>query len=188
MNADIMQAIVVTAEYYGRQLSEPVLRMYTADLSDLPPHKVLAGYAQYRRNPANRTFPLPAQIRELVNPEEFVAVEAQAREIAARVVGAVPKFGWNNVRGARSYIGEIGWGIVERQGGWQHICENLGTRMNATTFQAQVRDQADSSIRYGTTAIEQKLGALPEAQVRRSELTPVLDMTKFLPEPEGEGA
>jgi len=159
----LARAIKATATYYGRTLEPEVLSMMCDDLMDLPVEKVVAGYAQYRRSPANKFFPLPAQIRELVNPEEFVSVEAQAREIAARIVGAVTKFGWNNAKEAQVYIGPIGWNAVTRQGGWMNLCQNMGASINPTTFQAQLRDQLEGSIRYGEAAIEQNIFKLPES-------------------------
>lgn len=172
MSDKLKETIVLTHAYYnrGQPLQDGVLLMYAEDLSDLDPITCIEAYQCYRRNPQNRTFPLPAQIRELVNPEEFVAVEAKAREIAARVVGAVTRFGWNNGRDACEYIGPIGWTVVERQGGWRHICENLGLRIQATTFQAQIRDQVEGSLRHGP-ALEQSILALPEK--RSGELAPI---------------
>jgi hypothetical protein len=165
MNARQLLATTIknVATYYGRNLEPEVLSMMCDDLADLPIDQVVAGYNQYRRNPKNRTFPLPSQIRELVNPEEFVSVEAQAREIASRIVGAVTKFGWNNAKEAQVYIGPVGWNAVSRQGGWMNLCQNMGASINPTTFQAQLRDQLEGSIRYGEAAIEQNIFKLPES-------------------------
>lgn len=158
----------MTAEYYSRQLSETVLAMYAADLEDLEPDKVCAGYQQYRRNPQNRTFPLPAQIRELVNPEEFVAVETQAREIAARIMGAIPKFGWANPKEAQSYIGPHGWALVDRAGGWRYLCENTQARQVPMMI-AQFRDQLEGTLRYSLPVVERTIAALPSAEARGLE-------------------
>ena len=153
MSQAVKATIVGTAEYYGRQLSETVLTMYAEDLADLEPALVCQAYTQYRRNPKNKTFPLPAQIREIVVPDEFVSSEAKAREIAARIVGAIPKFGWNNSREAESYIGLDGWELVRRAGGWRYLCENVGVAINPSTLQAQMRDQLEGTFRYGRGTI-----------------------------------
>lgn len=184
----LREIIVLTHHFYhrGQPLLDEVVEMYVGDLADLDQAEVLSAYERWRRNPANRVAPLPAQIRELVNPEEFVAVESQAREIAARIVGAVPKFGWNNAARARMYIGEAGWELVERQGGWQYICENLGHRINAATFQAQLRDLAEGSLRHGSHVIEQSIGALPERRAR-GELKSMADILKLIPAKPGSG-
>jgi hypothetical protein len=154
----LAKTIKATATYYGRSLEPEVLTMMCDDLADLDAGKCMQAYANYRRNPRNKTFPLPAQIRELVNPEQFVSAEAKAREIAARIVGAIPKYGWNNGREAQVYIGPEGWAAVQRAGGWQYLCENVGVGIHATTLQAQLRDQLEGSLHYGRGAIEQAIG------------------------------
>jgi hypothetical protein len=123
--------------------------------------------AKWRRNPNNRKAPLPAEIRELVAPGEFISTEVKAREIAARIVGAITQFGWNNGTEARLYIGPEGWSAVERQGGWMHLCQNTGVTIQPTTLQAQLRDQIEGSLRYGAVAILGSIDALPHAEIRR---------------------
>lgn len=159
MSDKLKETIVLTFAYYSRSqaLSDQVLLMYVEDLSDLDPEACIEAYGRFRRNPANKTFPLPAQIRELVNPEQFVAIESRAREIAARICAAVPKYGWNNPKDAEAFIGPEGWSIVQRQGGWSYICENMGVKINPTSFQAQVRDQVEGSLRYGRETLEQSI-------------------------------
>ena len=170
----LKEMILLVHEYYhrGYPLSDQVLLMYASDLADLNEARCIEAYQRWRRNPANTRAPLPAQIREIVNPEEFVAVETQARELAARIVGAIPKFGWCNAKEARLYVGEVGWRIVERHGGWQYLCENVGTIINPAVLQAQMRDQAEGDIRYGSQAIEKSIGALSESKARGGELEP----------------
>lgn len=187
----LKEVILLTHEYYNRgaPLSDQVLLMYASDLSDLEPKKCIAAYEQYRRSPANKTFPLPAQIRALVNPEEFVTVEAKAREIAARICAAVPKFGWNNGSEARAFIGPEGWDVVQRQGGWQHLCEFFGWKINPSSFQAQVRDQVEASLHYGRQTIEESISAIPENRARRGTLENAKGILALIPvkdsEPDG---
>lgn len=156
----LRQTILAMANYYGRQIDEALLEMYHDDLADLDPLKCMAAYAQYRRNPANKTFPLPAQIRELVCPEEFVAPEVKARETAARIVGAISKYGWSNAKEAQVYIGPVGWEAVLRQGGWSHLCEQT-SKFNELTLQAQLRDQLTGTFKHGADAIATSIGVLP---------------------------
>jgi|GEM_PF-5036285 len=175
MKADLIKAISLTHAYYhrGQHLEDEVLLMYAEDLADLDVAACVDAYNRWRRNPKNRTFPLPAHIRELVNPEEFVSNESQAREIAGRVCGAVPKFGYANANAARLYIGPEGWSAVQRQGGWQYLCEQLGSNINPAIFQAQLRDLIEGSLHYGVQAIEHSIGALPS---RQQGLTPVREI------------
>lgn len=183
---DLARAIKATATYYNRQLDAEVLSMMCDDLDDLAPDACIAAYMQYRRNPANRAFPLPAQIRELVAPEEYVAVETQAREIASRIVGGIAKHGWCNGREAEADIGPIGWQLVQRYGGWSRLCQDVGTgrgMLNPLTLQAQLRDQLEGTIRYGAPAIAKAIGATPK---QTNGLESIGSIMNLLPEkPEG---
>jgi hypothetical protein len=185
----LKEVIALTCTYYGKQITEDLLQMYYEDLADLDPSLCINAYGQWRRNPENKFCPLPAQIRELVNPNEFVAVEAQAREIAARIVGAIPKFGWSGAKEAQVYVGPHGWEIVSRHGGWRYLCENVGLSINPTTLQAQLRDQLEGTLRYGSQVIESSIGALPESRARGgNDLTPIGDALKLLPISDPDGA
>lgn len=170
----LKETIIGTAVYYGRQMTPEVLQMMVEDLEDLDPVACEQAYRAWRRNPKNKTFPLPAQIREVVAPEESIDPEDLAREIAARIVGAVPKFGWCNAREAEKFIGPEGWEIVRRQGGWSYICENLGVTMSPSTFQAQLRDQLKANLKHGLGAIDRRVtlgegGAVPALGEGRGE-------------------
>lgn len=190
MSKELKATIVNTAIYYGRQLDPAVLEMMAGDLSDLDAQACIDAYSRYRRNPANRQFPLPAQIRELVNPAEFIGPEVQAREIAARIIGAITKHGWCNGRAAEEYIGPVGWEAVLRQGGWRHLCENVGVNIAPTTLQAQMRDQIEGSIRYGASAIEHAI-MLPASERKESRglerAGDVLSLIAPKRGPQGEG-
>lgn len=159
----LKEVIALTFAYYnnGRVPQDTVIAMYAEDLADLPQDLCITAYSKYRRNPKNKTFPLPAAIREIVCPEDNISIEAQAREIAARICGAIPKFGWCNQNEAMNHIGPAGWQTVERQGGWNYICQNMGININPTSFQAQIRDQIAANLQYGSLALEAKIHSLP---------------------------
>lgn len=153
---ELMKQLVLLGEIYGRPLSDGAVKLMIADLEDLPFANVMTALTNYRRNAANRAFPLPAQIRALVNPS--IDPKLAAREIAARIVGAVPKYGWANGTEAEAFIGPIGWAIVKKLGGWSHICESLGDTIHPTTFQAQVRDLAEVQLQFPEVAVEKAIG------------------------------
>lgn len=145
------------AGYYRTKLDDQVLRMYADDLADLDFAEVRNALDQYRKNPKNRVLPLPAMIREIIEPQ--VDPDSAAREIASRIVGAISKCGWSNPTGAREYMGEIGWEIVRRFGGWQYICENHGLSLQPAAFMAQARDLAKSQLQFSPDAMAKAIGA-----------------------------
>jgi hypothetical protein len=139
------------AAYYRTTVDDQVLRMYASDLSDLDLADVRLAMEKYRKNSKNRALPMPAMIRDLMQPA--VDEDAQAREIAARISGAVVKFGWCNSADAQKFIGPVGWRIVETRGGWTNLCQNLGITIDPTSFEAQVREQAKAAVKYGDEAL-----------------------------------
>lgn len=134
----IAKKLIASWLMYGRELTYETAAFMIDNLADLPADKVLHAIDLYSRDPKNNMQPTVGKIRAIVTPE--VDDRVQAVEAAARVVGAVTKFGWAQGRAAREYIGELGWSAVEQSGGWSFICENLGVTLQVGTFQAQIRD------------------------------------------------
>lgn len=154
MKSKLLEMIALTFAYYnhGQNVQNEVLKMYADDLADLPIEKCIEAYKVYRRNPKNTRFPLPANIREIINPT------ANTRDLAInaanRVILAVSKFGWANPGDAKAFIGDAAWGHVERSGGWQYLCENLGVTIQQTTFMAQCRDSIASDLNLKNIGID----------------------------------
>lgn len=144
--AEIAKIIVALAEYYSRTLSTNQIAMYVEDLIDLEPQQLVDAVKKYRLDPKNEFFPLPVKLKAMIgqasSPDDF------ARDAASRILAAVSKYGWNNPERARDYVGELGWEIVKRQGGWMNICESL-TYDNKGIYQAQWRELAIAVQRSG---------------------------------------
>lgn len=132
------------AMYYGRQINPGVITMLLDDLKYFSYAEILVAIKKYRQAANSNRFPLPNDLIKIINP--IVDNKSQAIEAASRIVEAVGTFGWPNQTAARDYIGELGWRVVERIGGWQYICENLGTELNLGTFTAQARDLANATL------------------------------------------
>lgn len=151
------------AQMYGREIPRAALTMMLNSIDDLDADSIISALEKWVKISKQNRHPMPAEIRELVCPEENISIEAQAREISARICGAIPKFGWCNSKDAREHIGPAGWLVVERQGGWNYLCQNMGVNINPTSFQAQIRDQVAANIQYGSAALEEKIKALPSS-------------------------
>lgn len=183
---DLSALLAVFAGYYRANFSDEVLKMYAQDLGDLDFEKVKEALGAYRRNPKNRQMPLPAQIRETLSPQ--VDPESAAREIAAKIHSAIPKFGYTRSAEARAFIGEVGWGIVQDQGGWQYLCEHHGLDIQPGMFQAQVRDLAKSRLTHSPEAMAKAIGIRAPSEARQIEekrgggLEPASSVIRFLPQ------
>lgn len=151
--------LVTTAYYYAQQIRDEVLQMMVDDLNDLPFDLIVSAIKESRRDPKITRLPLPAQIRNRIQP--VVSDEDEAREAAARIISAVSQCGHSGGSGARSYIGEVGWEVVRRQGGWVSICESM-SHQNKTHMQAQFRDLALSIIHRSRSGTLELPPALPQ--------------------------
>lgn len=165
----VAQGFAVMAAYYRVRIDDQVLRLYAEDVSDLPFDSVMNSMNEYRKNPKNRQMPMPAQIRDMIVRVE--TPEEKAREIAARIEGAIVKFGYPNGQEARAYIGEEGWEVVTRYGGWGHLCENHGLTISPAAFHAQVRDQLTTTFKTSGGALKAIAAAQPNLSLLSGERT-----------------
>lgn len=129
------------AEYYNKTLTAGQIEMYVEDLISLSPEELHTAVRDYRRRPENKWFPLPAELIGLVRPD--VSPEQNAIDAVSRIVESVSKFGPYRTVDAKSNIGELGWKVVQRDGGWINVCQNL-TEDNLGTTRAQWREMAKS--------------------------------------------
>lgn len=158
----LKETIVLTASYYGFNLNPQILTMYVDDLSDLPIDQVIWAYGEYRKNPKNRVSPLPAQIREIVQPN--ISEDDQANLIASKITESINKFGWNKPNEVKEYVGSIGWAAIEGWGGWLYICENHGKNLNPTAFNAQNRGNIKSML------LENKVQVVSTPMIEHNEI------------------
>lgn len=171
----IARMLIDMARFYGYEIEDRQLEMYVEALSQFPAEAVLGAGRNYVRNPKNERFPIPPH-KILIG---LIPMEADQRslaiEAASRAMSAVRKFGWCQQRSAREYIGELGWQAVQRFGDWEYVCQHLGTHtLPLTTFQAQIRDLCESTIKLGDAGIFDEPIGLPE-KPRSGELSSIKD-------------
>jgi hypothetical protein len=135
------------ADYYEKQCTKVALTMYAQHSSEFSVDDLVSAFKKYIADPKHVYMPRPAQLIEYLRPH--LNPDAEAKQIAGRVVKAVSDHGWPNSSKARADIGEAGWNAVQAYGGWTYICENLGTSISMGQFQAQIRDHAKAYIECG---------------------------------------
>lgn len=141
------KALISVAFLYGYELTKERATMFISSILDFIPatlNEYLISLKKYTEDSKNRTFPNPSQLRIYLRPE--LSLDAKANEAANRIREAIVEFGWCSPKEAQMFIGNVGWTIVERFGGWQYICENHGVDLNPLTFHAQARDSAKSIL------------------------------------------
>ncbi len=142
----IAKMLLDMARFYGHELDKRQLEMYVQVLTQFDEDKVLHEARAYMFDVKNNKFPIPPHKIMAKHMPQAPTDENLSVEVAARVRQAISKFGWNNPEEAEKFIGDIGWGIVLRYGGWLHLCQNLGVTIAEGTFQAQVRELCKSHM------------------------------------------
>ena len=171
----------VMGEYYSRQFSAPALRMMIDDLSDLSFDAVETSINQWRRDPKCKGFPMPSDIRARILPNTE-SPEDVGRIIAAKILERTRLDGYTNADRAKERIGELGWLVVQRMGGWQKLCEDIGPH-NENTFHSRLRDLAVSLYKSAERGHLNLVHQVPNQAVFDKIFT---DIFKELPKPEDE--
>lgn len=150
----LKKLFVATSAYYGHVLDDSALQLYVADLDDLYFCDVQQAMMDLRRDPKTRRCPLPADIRQRIQPAP--SDRNLATQAAARILEAISRVGPHRIEDAKNFIGSLGWMIVKMQGGWEAICERTGVDSPTAVCQAQW-------IKLGESVLEQaRAGTLNE--------------------------
>lgn len=157
------ETLMALAEVCGEELSEIRLKTYLFALKDLSHDELKQGVFKLMNDPSLTRFPMPGKIVEAARPNS--TVDEDAKEAAGRIVAAVSKFGYPNRQEAREYIGELGWQVVEMQGGWSHLCESMTDRQ-IPILQAQFRDLAKTVHKKSEIGKLGEAPALPESKLK----------------------
>ena len=140
---DIKKRIVNAATYYTKPMNSEVVEMYMNVLSGFEFGELCDAINKYAMK--GKFMFTVADLIAIMRPEPDD--EAVAREVASKITKAITKFGWSNSHDAREFVGELGWKVVERKGGWNYICQNHGHILDSTTFEAQARELVKTEIK-----------------------------------------
>lgn len=125
-------------------------------------------------------MPSPLELAATIGIREPDAIKPrdEALDRASRIIQAIPKFGYARAIEAKTYLGDELWSAVEKNGGWEYLCN---TELdNLSTVKAQLRDLIES-----TTKIEQNRAFV--TGLNSSNNKQVEGMIKMLTESNGMG-
>ena len=139
MDNHIAQLVASLAEYYNKTLTTNQFALYVDDYrrSHLSLEEIREAIDRYRTDAENVFFPLPAKIISIAKP--INSDMDIARATISNIIRAIGLFGWTNEDRAKTFIGEIGWEVVNRSGGWRVLCSDINED-NRGTLTAQMRD------------------------------------------------
>lgn len=168
----IAKSLIQMARFYNYEIEQRQLELYVDVLSQFPEALVIQACREYMLDLKNERFPIPPhKILKKHLPSMEVDDDSLARDAASRIVGAIKKYGWNNHAEARAFVGELGWVVVDRMGGWLEVCQNTMDEQIGT-FQAQARDLCKAQLVLGKAGYTQP-PALPENKNKKTgELEP----------------
>ena len=167
----IAEVIVAVAELFQFEMTETSCAMYVAVIGRVPLDEFKLGVIRACRAKGVTRFPAPSVILDQIRPQQ--TRDDEAKDAASRIFAAIRKFGWSNRGSARAFIGELGWEVVERQGGWGHVCETMRDR-DIPIYQAQFRELAKTvQVRALNNNLDQA-PQLPRPTAQRPMLSAVV--------------
>lgn len=138
------------------EMSKELFRVYDEHLSRLGYENVNRALDEIIANKNSRDpFPSVREIREKLEPS--INPDHEAVEVAGRIWEAIGRCGWPNPDAARATIGELGWHVVQRQGGWSNVCLE-SSETSPGVFKAQLRELAKATY---TRASQGRLSVSP---------------------------
>jgi hypothetical protein len=164
-----MKLVAALGEYYDKALTSTQIAAYTEDLMCLEPEDLAKAIVLYRNDPRHDRFPLPVKLKSMVgqslNPED------EAILISGRILAAISRIGPYDSARARAAIGEVGWQVVECEGGWETLCEiqtdDIPTRKAqwrnlAKSFLESPRQRSQGLTQIGENTIRLSLPEMPK--------------------------
>jgi hypothetical protein len=124
-----VEALAGVAEMTGTTLSEFIVEVFLRAIEPYGFDKGIGALKTWAYT--NRRFPAPADLVEIIQPAAIAEVtdEDEATVAASRCIKAVSKFGHQITKEGlirvKDWIGELGWAILEANGGFNRLCEGL---------------------------------------------------------------
>lgn len=148
---------------YGKELSKEAIQVYFNALSDMSIEDFRRSTSLWLNSPTGAFFPTPGQLKATLSPSD----DQLAREAVSRIIKALSSFGGaDNREKAKNFIGELGWSVVSREGGWEEVCKI--DYANLRIAQAQWREYAASVLTQSRLGVLDKPPGL--SQVKNKEL------------------
>jgi len=181
----IAKRLKVLAEIYGRNFSQDAVFMMVEALGELPFQKTNDYLMNYLSSNKTNQFPVPGVIVQAVAPKDISELDV-ARAVANKIWSFIARYGYTNADKVKIELGDLGWSVVERMGGWVNICQTTQEDQKGT-FIAQTRELVEATIRLQKSgkldykfsltdfATHEDVKKLSEFVIKRIEVPPTLE-------------
>ena len=144
------------------QLSQTMLRIYDKAVYPFGYKEACESLEKLMLEVKTWQMPTPHQLIEKIKNKPSNISEAN--EVASRIIEAISRHGYSNIKDAKNYIGDLGWLVVNRFGGWLYLCSEMGSSINVATTRAQMRDAALSILDIGSKRSLDEAPQLPSIE------------------------
>lgn len=149
--------------YYKADPCPFSLQIYIEDTADLSKEQLYEAFKLWRHSPKGAFMPKGSELAKMFNTT--ADPKSDANEAASLIWDSIGRFGRYNHHEARDHMGELAWEIVQRDGGWSRICENVTNDMKGT-LKAQWREMGLGLIDKSQKGILGKRPSLPGPQIK----------------------
>jgi hypothetical protein len=138
--ADFHHLLNVFAHNSKTPLSQMLIAIYDKAMEPYGYERAVAAMNILIMECRSWQMPTPHQIVEKINNKPSRISEAN--EVAGRIMQAISDYGYTRGSEAHDFIGDLGWQVVRRFGGWTSLCCDMGLTLDPSSSRAQMRDIA----------------------------------------------
>jgi len=150
--------LIGLADMLEKDLSDQLLEIYHRGLKPYGYSNAASVLSTMALSRSKRDgFPTLAEIIDVLDPR--VEAKDAASEAANLIWAAIPRCGKAGSEKAKEMIGELGWAVVERMGGWSALCGMKTSERG--TFIAQARELATTVHKKAAMGILEEKPGLP---------------------------
>lgn len=157
---------LVVPRWAPSEINHVVVQAWRHVLEDFDKQTVAKAFSEIIKT--EDQWPAPAKVKRLCQGSNQ-SDEEIAAEVAARIDGAIHKFGYTRFDDAMAYIGEVGQEVVRMSGGWQAVCDlsydqlpaarkmwrDVATQVSRRAFAG--RDNAGPALPKGSSMMQKAL-------------------------------
>ena len=135
----IFECLRKMAHLFNGDVTQEKLDAYTVFLEPFTVDQLSLAFKQIVKT--NKFFPSMSEIIDILDPKETPI--DQANEFSGKIIESISRFGRDNQKDAKAYVGEIAWEAVESFG-WGNLC--MIENKQITIIRAQIRDYCKGVI------------------------------------------